>query len=348
MSDEVLQLHEAILNRLRATEESAEQPTETPDASDYDWTHPHHFTREQLEKITKFSVQVGEKVSEALSSRLRDEMKFQVDPVTQHFAGDLAESLAPGAPYYAAILDDSDQPCGLIVLSVTHAVEWVAKILGGEAAVDASERELTALEYGLLADILEEMVKAFSEAYEAPGRSSFHLSEEVTKGELSLPGNPANEFCRISLRQEGAPPEQSVPFILLCEALEPLTIDELDRPKSQTHIDSHAAIAAHVQETKVTAEAVIGTGEATLQEVLSLAEGDILLIQRRIYEPIELVVDGRAVLAGTLVTCTGRYGLRVTIPSGAFLRNVSAAETKEHPSAPTDRDNDRERNQTDG
>jgi flagellar motor switch protein FliM len=350
MSNEVARLHEAILNRLRATTGSDAQPSETPapEAAEYDWAHPSHFTREQLAKISKFSVQMGEKVSEAMSSRLRNEIVFQADPITQHFASGLNESLAQEIRYYGTILDESDEPCGLIVLSTGHAAEWVATILGGEATADATERELTDLEYGLLADILKEMIGALSAASEAAGGGTFHSGEGVTKGEFSLPGDAASEFCRIDLRQEEAPPEQSVPFILLCEAIEPITIEELGRSRGETHIDARTTIAGHLERTTMKAEALIGIGEATLEEVLSLEEGDVLLIERRVYDPIELVVGGQPILAGIPVTCSGRYGLQVTVSSGVLSRTLSAADGEDQVSTSTDRDNDQERNQTDG
>jgi len=350
MSDEVAQLHEAILNRLRATTRAPEQPAETgaPEPAEYDWAHPRHFTLEQFDRITRLSVQVGEKVSEAISRRLRDETVFQVDPVTQHFPPDLTGSLTSELRYYAAILDEKDQYCGIISLHPVQAAEWIAKILGGEAVSDAAERELTDLEYGLLADILKEMVQGLSGVSQTSGGPSFHLGEEITKGELLLPGDPASEFCRISFRREGAPPEQYIPLVILCEAIEPITIDELDRPKGKSQVDAYAAITAHLQKTRMKADALIGIGEAALQEVLSLVEGDVLLLNRKINEPIELVVDGQPVLAGIPVTCAGSYGLQVTVPPGTLARIASVTDSEDRPDAGKDRDDDRERNQTDG
>ena len=54
-----------------------------------------------------------------------------------------------------------------------------------------------------------------------------------------------------------------------------------------------------------------GSREATLQEVLDLATGAVLELDREIREPVDLVLNQRVIARGEVVVVDGNYGLRV-------------------------------------
>ena len=55
-----------------------------------------------------------------------------------------------------------------------------------------------------------------------------------------------------------------------------------------------------------------GCRQATLREVLDLATGAVLELDREIQEPVDLVLNGRIIARGDVVVVDGNYGLRVT------------------------------------
>jgi flagellar motor switch/type III secretory pathway protein FliN len=46
-------------------------------------------------------------------------------------------------------------------------------------------------------------------------------------------------------------------------------------------------------------------------DILSLQPGDVLVIDRKAYEPLEFVMSGRTLLQGYLCSCQGRYALQI-------------------------------------
>jgi len=54
-----------------------------------------------------------------------------------------------------------------------------------------------------------------------------------------------------------------------------------------------------------------GSRQATLREVLDLASGAVLELDREIQEPVDLVLNGRVIARGEVVVVDGNYGLRV-------------------------------------
>ncbi len=55
-----------------------------------------------------------------------------------------------------------------------------------------------------------------------------------------------------------------------------------------------------------------GTRQATLREVLDLATGAVLELDREVQEPVDLVLNGKLIARGEVVVVDGNYGLRVT------------------------------------
>jgi flagellar motor switch protein FliN/FliY len=55
-----------------------------------------------------------------------------------------------------------------------------------------------------------------------------------------------------------------------------------------------------------------GTKKLLLREVLDLSPGSVVELDRKIQEPVDLLLDGRLVARGEVVVIDGKYGLRVT------------------------------------
>ncbi len=55
-----------------------------------------------------------------------------------------------------------------------------------------------------------------------------------------------------------------------------------------------------------------GQREMALREVLELESGSVVELNRRVDEPVELLLDGRVIATGEAVIVDGNYGLRVT------------------------------------
>jgi flagellar motor switch protein FliN/FliY len=55
-----------------------------------------------------------------------------------------------------------------------------------------------------------------------------------------------------------------------------------------------------------------GQRQLSLREILDLASGSVVELDRQVDEPVELILDGRVIARGEAVIIDGNYGLRVT------------------------------------
>jgi len=55
-----------------------------------------------------------------------------------------------------------------------------------------------------------------------------------------------------------------------------------------------------------------GQRQLPLRELLELASGSVVELDRQVDDPVELLLDGKLVARGEVVIVDGNYGLRVT------------------------------------
>jgi len=69
-----------------------------------------------------------------------------------------------------------------------------------------------------------------------------------------------------------------------------------------------------------------GARRLLLREVLDLSPGAVVELDRRVQDPVELLLDGRLIARGEVVVIDGNYGLRVTDVSPLAVETVQHAQ----------------------
>lgn len=103
-------------------------------------------------------------------------------------------------------------------------------------------------------------------------------------------------------------PDDGVPLPDLDDDFANLPVSEPSHASAKPPRPSLAPLA----EVPVTVEAVLGGCTLTVDEILRLEAGSVIEVDRRIGEPIDLVVGGRLLARGELVLIDGALGLTLT------------------------------------
>jgi flagellar motor switch protein FliN len=86
------------------------------------------------------------------------------------------------------------------------------------------------------------------------------------------------------------------------------------QPESNSRIDEllHQGNLELLMDVELPVMLRFGCREATLREVLEMATGAVLELDREIQEPVDLVLNGKIIARGEVVVIDGDFGLRVT------------------------------------
>ncbi|MBA7600641.1 hypothetical protein ES703_07699 [subsurface metagenome] len=292
------------------------KPTEDAaqiEATEYNWRQPHCFDHNQLNKLNEFTKNLAIVVAEKFTDFCHSEFDVTVVSSTQHFAAELLNQTSDSGQndYYLAFGTDQEHPCGLISIPTQTAFIWTTQLLGDTKSEEESRVDLSQLEESLLLDIASAIVEAFSEIC---GDYDFQPAQSIVRRLWPLELKGTEELCKITFQVKESHQENSSEayIVIFCGKLEPVVGKADQAAGTFSAEDVSKAIFSHMQQMPVSITAQLASAALTLEEIVSLEVDDILLLDKKIDEPVELTVNGRMALRGWPVKSAGKYAVVIT------------------------------------
>ena len=281
-------------------------------ATEYNWHEPHYFDRNQLNKLDDFAKKVAREMSVRFFDFCHSEFDVTVVSATQHFAAELIDqSMESGQnDYYLDFGTEQGNSCGIISITTNTAFSWATQLLGDpESEGEDSGRDLSQLEESLLVDLLSALIKAFSQKY-----WDLRSSKNMTRRLFPLELDGTEELYKIVFDVKKTDQEKGgeAYILILCSKLESVVGKAEEAINGFSADDISKAILAHMQQMPVFITAQLASTTLTLKEIMSLEVGDVLLLDKKVSEPIELITRGRTALLGRPAKSAGKHAVVIT------------------------------------
>jgi flagellar motor switch protein FliM len=289
-----------------------------PAAVPYDWRDPHTFNADQQNRLAQALAQVGARMAEIFARSLGSACEVSLKALTQHVAGDLCGRMELDQGYCLTVAPDKGQPCGFASISPQTTTTWVTCLLGDSDSTRDPNQTLSSLEESLLTDLLTAVLEAFL----APLRAHHNLKPAGTlcQGQPTMQFELTEEICKIVFQiKSEAPGEPSeIRFVLPGSRLAALAGKAATpAPAKVSPQEMSRLLMEHLQEVPVTVRATLASATLTFQEILDLGPGDILLLDKPVDGPAELILDGRAIFCGRPAQSQGRYAAVIVASEAA-------------------------------
>jgi len=235
--------------------------------------------------------------------------------ISEHYLSDLTQPSVGERLCWATFGGPDNAAVGTVVVDEKTARGWLKQLLGDTEERDetASGDELSPLEQSLLLDIAGLFVRSLARADGSLGRLS--ICPGISMEALPPVLKTADEWVRME-------------FLVRCgneasaagKAAILIRSDDLDAPAGRRppeaaslSPDAQAArMVAHLHEMPITLDAVLGDVRLTLEEVLSLAPDDILLLDRMTTDPINIEAEGQPLMNGRPARSAGKNAVVIT------------------------------------
>jgi flagellar motor switch protein FliM len=292
--------------------EGTEESSQT-EAAEYNWQEPHYFTTDELNELEAFTETTATEIGRKFAALFNSDFNVTIASTTQHFAAEFLSEAPDDKPdNYCLIFGvDQNQPFGFVSIPAQTAIIWAKRLLGDAKSEEDSESDLSQLEESLLTDLASAVVGALSDSYES---WNFQPTGTIVKGQFPLEAAGTEELCRItfSAGEGDSDTGHEAHLLILCEKLQSVA----GRTEQKTAVfsaeDMSKAILAHLQDMPVLVTARLASIVITFEEIASLGSGDILLLDKRIDKPIELIAEGRTLFGGRPAKSAGRYAVAIT------------------------------------
>ncbi|MCP4613747.1 MAG: hypothetical protein GY845_34090 [Planctomycetes bacterium] len=281
-------------------------------ATEYNWNQPHYFDRKQLNRLDDFTKRVARSMSVKFVDFFHSEFDVNVVSIEQHFAAKLVDQAMESGQndYYLAFGNDQEHSFGLISIPTQTAFVWATQLLGDpESEVEDTGRDLSQLEESLLLDLLSALIKAFSQK-----NCDFKPSKNIARRLIPIELKGTEELCKISFDVKKADQEKASEayILILSSKLESVVGKAEEAVGSFSADDISKAILGHMQKMPIFITAQLASTVLTLKEIMSLEVGDILLLDKKVNEPIELITSGRTALLGQPARLSGKNAVVIT------------------------------------
>jgi flagellar motor switch protein FliM len=284
------------------------------DAPKYDWNQPRYFDRSQMETIAVFAKNVAATFSSTLASVGRSDCTAAAADVVQRFASDLLAEFAAQPQFCAAITTDKNEPCGFITASVTSACELIAKLLG-DTEPHAQQQAFSPLENSLLQDITAALVTSVGRSLKQAGGTQVRQKAEVAQGTPAIDCDAGQDLCRITFNVNTQNVTAILHIVLLCSTVEPLVAKTQPAPTDASSQQFQETILTCIAPVELPVTTHFASLSLRLGDILALGEGDIVVLDKAIGEPIDILLQNKPAFAAHLAADAGNYAMIITEPS---------------------------------
>jgi flagellar motor switch/type III secretory pathway protein FliN len=162
-----------------------------------------------------------------------------------------------------------------------------------------------------LFDIATGIVEAFSDSY---GDKDLGSADEIAKGRIPIEIDDAREICKINISVKRTDSEQASEayFLIFCDKLHTITGQKQGQGENISTQNISKAMLNHVQAVPIPVTVKLADTKFNFHELMSLQVDDIILLDKKVNESAELIIEGRPRLRGQLAKSDSKYAVVIT------------------------------------
>ena len=283
------------------------------DLSDPNWGSD-RIVRRPLPVLDSIFDRLGPALQISLTKSLRFPVRTETKPVTLSSFGDFRRNYSGIPCLFEIVRLDPLRGSTMIVLEQTVVYALIDALMGGLGVGELpDDRDVSEIEVMLLFKVVNEMLRDLENAW----KPWFPLEVEHLRTDRAvnvMSTVPDAEICHIaSIDVSGdVLPRTPIHFVMPYQAMEPLFEATSSRMGEETDPMWRSNLEAHVRELDTPVSAVLGTTSLQGSRIRALAEGDVIELDRKIDEPIDILVAGEPLFRGRLGRSNTQYGVRIT------------------------------------
>ncbi len=299
------------LRQLLASVGSMAADVPAPEYTEFDWNACRCFSTEQLDELSTLVQPMGTTLAEVFEGVCHRSFDVTVQPVEQVSVRVLMEDVsADAAGYLLRLGRDMDEPCAAFWIPGETARLWAQLLLGDSDAAEGAESRLSALEESLLCDLATAYVGALAAIDPAFDLQS---EAELSTGELPQEWDPGEAFIKIVLAVKPADTEHTSEAVLMlpCTSFSSL-LAQAGQGEESADTDYSSRIMGNMHGLPVSMTVRLSSVVLTLEELMSLHADDVLVLDQRIDQGMDVVLDERVVFRGVPGRSQGRQAILIT------------------------------------
>jgi len=297
------------MQQLLAAVGSASQPDTSRDtnAVTYDWRQPRYFTSGQLSNLEVFAAKVAKECVEEFSRVYQGDVKVSILSTGQYFRN-IPQAGGQQDDYCIAFGVDPQKLFGLLCIPALSAAIWTGQILGGVESAEDSARTLSKLEESFVLDISTGLIGHFSRVY----GGTIQLDRRIIRDQSSIALQGSEELFKIEFEVRKTDSEQNSArafFLICCDKLQAVAGKAISEERKTTAADNTRAMREHVHGIPISLTVQLAQTTLRFKDVMDLQVNDILLLDKKVSDPVEILIENETIFHGRPVQSGGNHAV---------------------------------------
>ncbi len=279
-------------------EPSIEEPPEDVEShkvSLYDFRRPDKVSKEQIRAIKNLHDKFARNFSSRLSAFLRSIVEINVVSVDQMTYAEFVLSLSNNVSFNVINLSPLEGN-GVFSLEPDIGFALVDRLLGGSGETMNIDRPFTDIEQSILLDVVKQAMNEMNNAWEPIINANFSIVSQESSPNVVQIVAPSEIIVlvvfEVKLGSTTGIINWCIPVIVLEPVLNKIgTHDVLARTKKVTE-NRTEDIMRVLENVKVSVDFELGEAKIKVNRFLELKKDDIIILNRKIDEPMECYING--------------------------------------------------------
>lgn len=299
----------SVMDRMRSM---VAPETEPPACREVNWNEPHHYAVEQTERLTDISAKMAAPVQKTLQYYCDEAFVARAVGFAEHFACNLAAEVKMSRRnrFYLTLLSPDKSQAGYVELSFESAACLVAQMLRDPEAEIGKDGEMSTLEQSILLDIVQAITDALTDEL-ALYQIKLVRAEQLTYGEWPMRFRELQEMTRFEFAAECGQAKLDASVCLLDAVLDPALGLEPVVHSPEDIKKYPERVVARMQDASMQVTAQLSSAMMTLNDILTLEAGDVIVLGQKPDCPIGVLINGQTCFKAWPARHAGRLALQV-------------------------------------
>jgi flagellar motor switch protein FliM len=299
---------ERFLNILAKLPVKPQNDSDLTNCKDHNWLEPHCFSGAQIEKINLFAGKLAEQIKTQLKKYYGLDFEIKFDSLSLFFPEQLNSENQSGN-YCLSFTDEPGSIFGLLDIPQATAAAWTGRLLGDGHSKEENS-QISSLERSLLHDIAAEVINAISLSIP---QGKIKPQGCITENLVAMKFSPGQEICRLTFNFIPKDSEKQFTFgyLVLCDHITNRALADAGTKPQMTPQKIKEAIIKNIKNIKVPLDSMFCKQLFTLDEILSLEVDDVLIFDKKINDPLDILANQKPIFSGTLAKNNGHYAVLI-------------------------------------
>ncbi|MBI5471709.1 MAG: flagellar motor switch protein FliM [Ignavibacteriae bacterium] len=276
---------------------------------------PHRLSKRQLQTFHAIHEMFAESLSSHLVARLQTSVTMSVVSVDQMFYSEYTLSTAKPSCLYVFGIGEMNARA-VMEMSPQLVLAIISRMLGGTSSGEERPRPITKIEQNIIKGVVVRILSDLEKAWTTIIDEKFVLERFETEGDFMQIAPTSEIVLVISLEVAIADHKYLMnlcfPTFVLEDVLAKLNTQNVGMARSGEQPNWSPTILKGLESTTLTATCLLGQSKLTLQQLMELEPGDVLMTETPIAGELSVLIGEKKRAFGRPGISNGKKSVKIT------------------------------------